>query len=553
LLEHVSVRRAAGRGVLPWLASAGVVLASLALAGPSWTRLAQPVYHSAHARVVVLDLSRSMDAADLEPSRLARARFKLADLLERARDGQTGLVVYAGEAFAVAPLTDDVATLTHLLPVLTTDLMPVHGSRADLGLELAGQLLDGAGARAADIVLVSDGVDEPRAAAAAAALADEGHRVSVLAVGSGEGAPIPLPGGGFLKDRDGDIVIPGLDAAGLRAVARAGRGVLTNLTSDDSDLRLLLRDRKPAGDEARPAARTTVRWRDGGPWLLLALLPMAAAAFRRGWLLLVIALVLPGARDARAFELEHLWLRPDQRAARALANDAPAEAARSAPDALWRAPAKYRAGDYDAAAREYQRIEGADGRYNLGNALARAGQLREALQAYDEALERDPEMADARHNREIVEQLLQAQPPTAPQPGATGTPSPEGTEGERRRSGAGAGAGAPASGLDRMGEARRENEASAAGPPPGEPNSARDRTPSTGDGDAQDGRAGTPQRAPARDPGDGESRETDAEAQQALEQWMRRVPDDPGGLLRRKFALEHRRRGSASNGGTQAW
>ncbi|MDQ2696524.1 MAG: VWA domain-containing protein, partial [Pseudomonadota bacterium] len=182
LAQLLSDSQGGGRKIPLALLGIGWLLAVLALAGPVWSQYPLPVMQSRDALVIVLDLSRSMLAADLKPSRLVQARFKAADALERRREGQTGLVAFAGDAFAVAPLTTDSATLTALLPVLSPDIMPVQGSRADLGLEKAGELLDGIG----DVLLITDSADAA-ALAAARALRERGVTVSVLGVGTPAG------------------------------------------------------------------------------------------------------------------------------------------------------------------------------------------------------------------------------------------------------------------------------------------------------------------------------------------------------------------------------
>ena len=131
---------------LPWLlAGLGWLLAVVALAGPAWERQPEPVWRSQAARVLVLDLSASMNAADPAPSRLERARFKIRDMLARADEGRIGLVVVAGEPHTVAPLTDDVDTVANLRDALATDIVPAAGDAAAPALALARALLEQAG------------------------------------------------------------------------------------------------------------------------------------------------------------------------------------------------------------------------------------------------------------------------------------------------------------------------------------------------------------------------------------------------------------------------
>ena len=579
LLPHLVVGAGTPRREWPWAVMAlAVAVAGLALAGPAFERLQQPVFRSLAARVVALDVSRSMDSTDLAPSRMVRARYKVSDLLRRSRDGRTGLVVFAGDAFVVAPLTRDADTLVHLLSAIDTSVVPVQGSRPDLGLAVAGDLLDKGRATVGEIILVTDGLKGPRTRDTAEALAGRGIRVSLLAAGTEEGAPVPLPEGGFLKSMDGGIVIPRIDVPALRAVARAGKGRFTMLTADDADVDRLLgvRADDPWRRTLEEADRTTDEWRDEGPWLVLLLLPMAALAFRRGWLLaLPLVLWLPAA-DVDAFEFADLWARRDQQAARAIEEGDTGRAAAVAPDLRWRGAALYRGGRYGESAEAFAGGDTADDHYNRGNALARAGDLRGALDAWGETLARDPGHEDAEHNRKIVESMLESQP--EPQRGDAGQDG-DGSDGGASPRGAGDG------GPDRAGP-RPEEDGQAGGR-----GGSGEGAPDAGDGSeirgGPDGRGGAgggerPQSAQASEgshAGRGsEAGEADAgarggspagadrirggsgteaplteEQRLAYEQWIRRIPDDPGGLLRRKFALEYRAREDRPPARSDAW
>ena len=563
LLPHLVAGAGASRREWPWAMMAfAVVVAGFALAGPAFERLEQPVFRSLAARVIVLDVSRSMDARDLAPSRLVRARHKVSDLLRRSRDGRTGLVVFAGDAFVVAPLTRDADTLVHLLSAIDTGVIPVQGSRPDLGLTVGHELLDKGRATIGEVILVTDGVKGPRTRDTAETLAARGVRVSVLAVGTEEGAPVPLSEGGFLKGPSGEIVVPRVDMAALRAVAGAGKGRFATVTADDADVDRLLGARvdDPWRRTLEEVDRTTDEWRDEGPWLVLALLPMAALAFRRGWLLVwPLALAFP-APDAGAFELADLWARPDQQAARAIEQGDTDRAVAVAPDHRWRGAALYRGGRYDESAEAFTGGDTAGDHYNRGNALARAGDLRGALDAYREALARRPGHEDAEHNRKIVESLIETQPET---------PS-----GGRGRDGGGSGSsqsagddGAADRALPRPEEAPRNGprDGSGEGAPPAQGGAqggeqARSAQASEGSRGTRDGeerevdaRGGSAAGADRTRGGLGTEDPLSEEQRLAYEQWLRRIPDDPGGLLRRKFALEYRARGSPPPARSDAW
>ena len=561
LLPHLLVGAGTPRREWPWAAMAvAVVLAGFALAGPAFERLEQPVFRTLAARVVALDVSRSMEARDLAPSRMVRARHKVSDLLRRSRDGRTGLVVFAGDAFVVAPLTRDADTLVHLLSAIDTSVIPVQGSRPDLGLEMAGDLLETGKAAIGEVILVTDGVKGPRTRDTAEALAGRGIRVSVLAVGTEEGAPVPLAEGGFLKSLSGEIVVPRVDMATLRAVAGAGKGRFSAVTADDSDVDWLLGTRveDPWRRTLEEVDRTTDEWRDEGPWLVLALLPLAALAFRRGWLLaLSLALPVP---DAGAFEFADLWARRDERAARAIERGDTDRAAHIAPDHRWRGTALYRGGRYDASAGAFARGDGAEDHYNRGNALARAGDLRGALDAWGEALARDPGHDDAEHNRTIVESLLESRPESRDRDGdagggaslggvddGTGNRTARRSEEDLRGRQQG---GAPGGGASRV---PRGAQGGAPGQAAQAPAQSR-ITPAGGQSDIDaGGDGGSAAVADLSPEGLGAGSALGPEQRLAYEQWLRRIPDDPGGLLRRKFALEYRTRGERPPSRSDAW
>jgi len=535
----------------------GGVLAILALAGPVWERLPAPAFRNDAALVIALDLSRIMEAADLKPSRLERARFKIADILKQRKDGLTALLVYSGDAFTVTPLTDDIGTITAQLPALTSDLMPAQGSRTERALTLAGRLLKQAGLTRGDVLLITNGGGTlDKGTEAAKALRSQGYRVSVLGAGSEEGAPVPLPAGGFLQDTQGNIIISKLAAPALRQLAEEGGGLYRKLSTDNSDISVLpgFFGQQAQGGEAGAAKNgvTLSQWEERGPWLLLPLLPIAALAFRRGFLAALFLLVLPLPQPAQALEWQDLWQTRDQQANAAFQGGDPAKAAETFDDPAWKAAAQYKAGQYEKAAQTLQGQESADARYNLGNAYAKQGQYPQALAAYEQALKLDPHNEDARHNKELVEKAMKEQQ----------------QQQDKKQSGKEQSQDKQDSKQDDKGEKKDGQQ----DPQPPEQGNEGDKPPEQQPGQ-QDGKEAKDQAGK-----DGQTQETqeqqqnaekqDAEAashrqadqpaaeknaqadalerkseeQQANEQWLRRIPDDPGGLLRRKFQLQYQQR-----------
>jgi Ca-activated chloride channel family protein len=539
------------------VALTGAIVALLALAGPSWDRLPVPAYRSDEALVVALDLSRSMDAGDVQPSRLARARIKLLDLLERRTAGETALVVFSANAFTVTPLTSDTRTIATLVNSLSTDIMPSQGSLIDVGLDKAATLLTQSGAFRGDILLLTDSEASPAAIDRAAALAADGIATLVLAVGTEEGAPIPLPEGGFLSVAQGEVVVPQLKVASLERLAEAGGGRFARLAPDDSDLDSLFPAVTAGGIFAASTGdeRGAEVWRDRGIWLCLALLPLLAVAFRRGFVYAALLATLLPMPQARALTFSDLWLRPDQQAMQALERDAPAEAAELFEDSEWSAVANYRAGEFDASAASLQGIDAPDAQYNRGNALARAGQLADAVAAYDRALELEPGHEDARFNRDLVAKLLeqqqeQQQQQQQGQQQADPSASPQsGDEGASGESGRGESQAPEESGGDSSGQ--DQGDTGAAPPSSGDESAAG----GSSDDSARPEPGAASESGANPDDGAGEAvAATSAEevedwaSEQAAEQWLRRVPQDPGGLLRRKFLYQYQQLGIDQDG-----
>lgn len=564
------------------LASLGLLLAVLALAGPAVQQGDAPLQRVESPLVAVVDLSARMRAADLRPSRIERVRLKLADLLRARRDGQIGIVVYAGDAYTLAPLSEDAAALGTLVPELDPGLMPVDGQRLDRALREAARLIRAIGADHGRVLVLTDRADA-QAEAVAAELAASGIRTAVLGVGHGDGVPVPSGQGGFLRDAQGGTLLARLDPASLRALAAAGGGGYAELRADRSDLQALgVLEPDPQAQARADGDTRALQWRDLGPWLVLALLPLGALAFRRGWLAVLVLVPMLAPQPAQAFDWSALWRTPEQRAQAALEAGDADTAERLSRDPARQGTAAYRRDDFEAAARHFAAGDDARAHYNRGTALARAGQYEAALDAFDTALQKDPDLREAAANRDAVKAWLEQQADSADQPSSPQGEGGESQSGDGQSSGDGDPSEGAQDGPSAFGDGREQDgEAGEAGESQdGPPQSGESGTPQ--DGDAADGQPGegepdeqasdraADQRAaagedlarelqdaldaaPAEDgtAGDdaGEPRpmpspEEIAEQEQAraLEQWLRRVPDDPGGLLRRKFLLEHQRR-----------
>lgn len=576
LLPHLLSDTGARRRLALGLVALAWVLTVAALSGPSWQKMPAPLYVNGAARVVVLSLSDDMLAQDMQPDRMTRARFAVRDLLNDAGDARMALVAYAGAAFTVAPLTDDKNTILNLLQALKPNVMPAPGNDAAAGIRQGIELLQQAHAKGGEIVLVTDAADAAATAQANAARA-KGVRVDVLGVGTQEGAPIPQRGGGFASSAGGTLMSHRDDAA-LRAVAAAGGGRYVVLQTDGAGAAAFGAPVANAGHASR--AERAQLWRDGGIWLLPVLLIVAALAFRRGWLLVLLVLALPiGMPVAHAATWDSLWANRDQRALQALRQGDTAQARRLASTPGARGAVDYRAGDYAGAAKAFAQGDDARSHYNLGNALARQGEYGKAVAAYQEALKRDSKMVDARANLDAVEDWMKKHQQPPPQPGQQGKNTKNDPHGKPSSS-SGAGSSSKNTGKASEKSGALQGAASSASPA----SSATGANNTAGEQSAQrQGNAGTAQQdhdsASASEAA--RQQQQTQRAEQALSREMQQardakrsgkqgdadsfalgqgepkqdgrfnaqqramlhaVPDDPGALLRRKFRLEWEQR-----------
>ncbi len=585
LLPHVLVGPQETKSNSPiFLLGLGWTLALLALAGPAWTQLPQPVFRAESALVIVLDVSRSMDAQDVAPSRLTRAKHKILDILQVRKEGQTALIIFGGESFVVSPLTDDARTMKTLVQSLETNLIPVQGSRPDLALKRGNALLEQAGIPGGDLLLITDGEAEPTTIETIKQLAKKGRHISILGVGTEDGAPIPEQGG-FVKDQTGAIVIQKLGPDSLESAARMAGGRYSTVSLDDRDLDKVL----PSVDGSRLSTqsdsnqRTTNIWREEGPWLAVALLVVALPAFRRGWVgVVLLCLLFP--QISQAFSWENVWERSDQQAMKAFEQQDPKKAATLFEQSDWKGIAHYRAGEYEQAEQIFSGLDSAVGQYNRGNALARLGKYPEAIASYQAALTKQPNHEDAQHNLDLLKKMLEDQQSPSSQENDSQSSDSSSEDQQQKSDGKDSEQQSQKntsqksdqekkSGEEASHPEQNETEKGASESPQDSSNNAKQSENSESQNSAQESKNMTDSSDLAQSsPGDdkkesnfqeklaaaspSEEARQDQKSEQALQQWLRRIPDDPGGLLRRKFILEHRRRvesGTAVDASGRPW
>jgi len=390
------------------------VIATLALAGPALNKQTLPVFAAEQGRVLVMDMSVSMFATDLAPNRLTQTKFRATDLLRGLKEGETGLIAFAGDAFTISPLTRDTGTLLNLLPTLSPDIMPVLGSNLAAALTQAKNLLAQGGHLRGDIIVMTDGITPRQFDEANSALAGSQYRLAIMGFGSPQGAPIRLPDGQLQRDSSNEVVVAKTDFGLLQKLADNHNGIMIPNRADGQDLAQLQHWLSDSGD-AKATDLDGETWQDLGPYLALLLLIPALLSFRQGmlanWLLMGLGGLLLSAapQNAHASAWDSLWHTQEQQAMQAYQAEDYANAAQKFETPQWQGAAQYKAGEYEQALKSFEQDSSANGLYNQGNALMQLGKPDKAKERYQAALDKQPEFPQAKANLELAEKLLNQQ------------------------------------------------------------------------------------------------------------------------------------------------
>ncbi|MFT7684854.1 MAG: Ca-activated chloride channel family protein [Candidatus Azotimanducaceae bacterium] len=505
-------------------------LVVVSLAGPVWEKTPQPVHEREDALVIIFDLTRSMYATDVKPNRLVRAKRKLLDLLDQRTEGVTALIVYAGDAHTVTPLTDDTGTIAEMIPVITPEIMPSPGSKLVPALESAESLFRNAGMMSGRILIVTDEIRDTAQAQSFARGIRNAFPVSVLAVGTTEGGTIPSEtfaiDGELQRDSNGAIVRPRVNFAALEDFAAVAGGRFAKMRLDDNDLAYLLAEQVLLEDEAfREVERDFDIWFEEGPWILLILLPLAAFSFRRGWLWSLFFVCFLPVPEAEASLWDDMWKTKDQQAAEALREGDADSAATLFEDPQWKGTAHYKNKNFDSAQLEFSQNQTSDGRYNFANALAKQGKYQESIEAYDQALTLNPDNEDASFNKQLIEKLLESK--EEEQSEENSEDSEKGDESEEEQEN------------QNQDEQNQDQESENQQQGQEEEEEAKDKEAEKQKEAEENEKDKQEQEAKDQQMSDAEPEPLNEEEEQALQQWLRRVPDDPGGLLRRKFKMQY--------------
>lgn len=434
LLDALVVERKRGWRIRPvHLTAISIALGALALAGPTWEQERPPFVEDKAPLAVAIDLSRTMDAIDVSPTRLERAKLKVKALLAHRAGGRTAIWVYAGSTHLVLPPTDDASLIQTFVDALETRIMPTHNQDTGKDTAQALKAIDASLAKEdvpGTMLFLTDGVEPTAFAAFEAQVASGRSQPVVLAIGTERGGPVRAGANGFAEDASGQRLFSRLDMAALRRLKDEAGVPVATLTSDsDDDVAWV--QRRVQSHLAQKQSEERTRWKEAGWWLTIPIAVLGALWFRKGWTVrwissLVMGLALAAGmtwvpktaaaqpfaapEPARSWHFIDLWLTHDQQGRRAFEHGDYAQAAQLFDDPMWRGVALYRMGRYADAEQAFAMVQGAQSDFNQGNALAQQGRFKAAVARYRQALKARPDWPEARANLALVQKLI---PPPA--------------------------------------------------------------------------------------------------------------------------------------------
>lgn len=553
----------------------------IALSGPTWQKVEIPAEKNRQASVILLDLSLSMLSDDLKPNRLSRARFQLMDLLKSHPEQQFGMVVYAGSAHTITPISEDPQTLINLTPSLSPLIMPSMGAKAMTGLQQAQRLLNGAHINQGHLIWLTDSVEADEVDSIKAFLDTHNLTLSLITIGTEAGAPIPVPNFGLLKQDNGQLILAKLPVTEFQRLAEHPNIEWHPLTQQPIDTDRLLPApflQNPANaHQNRDKPKTLTSWLDQGIYLLWLLLPIIALSFRRGWIFSQVSIGLipvllwvsfypvnsySNDKAAESVSLLDVLKSNDQQGYENWQRQNYEAALNQFESPLWKGVSYYRMQQYAEAAEQFKRSDSAESQYNLGNALAQLGQLQPAKEAYQKALKAKPNWQAAQQNLQLIEQLLQQQ--QNQQPSDSNTNNTRDAQSNQIENSPNNKNEASNPNTDSQDSKNQNQQSEQNGQSTDKETQPKADSENQADSGAEDQKAteinpATEEKADLKSTSsaslakDSPQSKPQTEAERAQQNWLNQIPHEPGLFLKRKFEYQFQQKRDPSTDNTKIW
>lgn len=381
-------------------------IAILGVSGPTWNTVEVPGKTLETPVVVLLDLSQSMMATDIQPNRLERAKFKINDLLEANPRARIALVGFSGTAHTVVPLTTDYKIIRSHLEGLSPQIMPFPGTNLEAALQVADTLTKVTNAPAR-VILFSDEFNEESFELLQNYTNLGDSNIEIFPMNTVSGAEVPVPGGSrAMKDKAGKVVRSALDIEMTEKLHSIEGITVHKLTLDKSDVEFLASSIVDSIEFKEEDEKKDDDWQDRGLWLAIPFALFVLWSFRRGRVIFSLLTVVMLSSCSGNFTFADLWITKDFQAQRLYDSGEFEQAAGLYTDPMHKGVSYFKAGEYERAIQYFSQDTTAMGSYNLGLAYFQNGDFAAAELAFGKALEINPELNDARANQELIGQII---------------------------------------------------------------------------------------------------------------------------------------------------
>ncbi len=389
---------------------------TLALAGPRWNLREMETFSQDQSLVLLLDLSDSMNTADIKPSRLVRAKQKIEDLLNLSKGVKIGLIAFAADAHMITPITEDKETIRHLLPSLETDLIHVQGSKLSSALDMASTMLTAEPGHNKAILVISDGgFEDAGAILKAKKLAEKGLVIHVMGMGTEEGAFLNAKTHPSKKSKA--PIFSKLEKERLREISQVGNGRYLQAHYSDHEEAVILKELGRQAEAQMQIGKKKQFWDEGFYLMILPALPIMLWWFRRGSVFAIILsfILFTPLIEVEATPFQEYFKNSEELGKQAWDAGDYTAASETFQDPYRKGVAYYRANNFAEAEKMFRQSARRDvashAAYNLGNSLVQQQKLKEAIAAYEDVLAQWPDHAKAEQNLELVKKMLEQQPP----------------------------------------------------------------------------------------------------------------------------------------------
>ena len=496
-------------------------LSFIALAGISWTKEPTEMFESTQKTILVVDQSLSMYATDIKPNRQTQLKQTVRDILEQSKEGDLALVAFAGEAFVISPFSQDRETITHFLLALEPVIMPTYGSNLTKGVEAALSLHQNP-EQPLHLIILTDDLTEEDQDSIPTLLSDLNIQLDVIAVGTEEASVIKLPDGRTLK-RDGRNISPITPIEDLKRLTNSLNGQFYQGRLNTTELARISNSELDS-QQAEKAENKSIHWLDQGHWFALPFLLWLGFQFRRGmaFILVIGVMSFPSEKLLAASPFD-IFLTPDQKGQKAVEQGDWSEAEQHFIQPDWKAASSYALENYEGTINSLEKLDrNAVENYNLGNAYALSGDTQKAIESYERALQQDDSLDAAKENLAYLKNEEQKQKEEQENQDSSESNDDQKNQNDQQE---------PSDSNDKNeqkdpSDSKKDNKE----------NETQDKEKTPEDNKTQDNQEQQESAEPKA------SQPLDKEQQQALNQWLRQIQDDPGLLLQRKLWYLHQER-----------